>query len=232
MPSQSVIHTKRQIARAKITAAKILEKPEGQMAALKSLVPDFLTRAAQFEAADAQVRQIDTRAQVEIQEGLRALAPLAGAYDAARAAMDAKLGTAHAGSSTCATPDDLLRIAQELREELELQEAQPWAASLLAEFEPVIDAAVKEQAEASQAMKDLQKAQLARESASGALRPVFVSLRHLIRATFGRSAREYRELLDRRAGATPEEEEQESESASNEAAAPPRPTAPSAQAAK
>lgn len=53
-------------------------------------------------------------------------------------------------------------MAQELREELDLQEAQPWAASLLAELEPVVDATVKEQTEASQAMKDLQKAQVAR----------------------------------------------------------------------
>ena len=84
---------------------------------------------------------------------------------------------------------------------IEHNQAESWAATLLATFQPLVDKASKEQLEAAGALKTLQKAQTAREQAEVTARPVFVRFRRAVRATFGRSSREYRDLLDRRGSA-------------------------------
>jgi hypothetical protein len=58
------------------------------------------------------------------------------------------------------------------------------------------DAAAKEQKEASEAGKVAQKARQTRAAAAVAFRDALVPFRRVVRATFGRSSKAYRELLD------------------------------------
>jgi hypothetical protein len=73
-----------------------------------------------------------------------------------------------------------------------------WGGPALKRLSPLLDDAAREYAEQAGAYRALQKAQEKREEAARQGRGVFVSFRRVVRATFGRSSREYRDLADRR----------------------------------
>ncbi|MBN2191984.1 MAG: hypothetical protein JW751_04150 [Polyangiaceae bacterium] len=207
MASQNLEHIRRQIRRARGTVSMALSNPRPETASLVSLAPAFTEAAAAFERADAAVRGAQSASAKETAEALAALRPLAQQYDGVRSILAAKLGTPYRAASAYATPDDLITVCEAIEDELEARQAEPWTTPLLVALGPVLDAAVKEQLEGNAAMKALQKAQADREQAAGTLRPVFVSVRRSVRAAFGRSSREYRELRDRSAGAAEEEDD-------------------------
>jgi hypothetical protein len=89
-------------------------------------------------------------------------------------------------------------VAEAVEDVLEGHQAETWAAPLLDALASALEAAIRESAEGSAGLKGAQKAQLERDRAMAALRPTFVSFRRTVRIAFGRSSREYRELLDRR----------------------------------
>ncbi|MBN1774653.1 MAG: hypothetical protein JXB32_25555, partial [Deltaproteobacteria bacterium] len=99
----------------------------------------------------------------------------------------------------------LLNYAEDLEDVLDERQSEAWAKPMFDQMVGLLDAAVKEQTEASTAMQTLQKLQAARRLAAVEARPTFVQFRRVVRATFGRSSREYRSLLDRH-GIAPEED--------------------------
>jgi len=207
MASQNIEYTKRQIRRARATLDAVNANPRAETAAIGVLGGDFAAACEAFERADVAVRDAQRTATRETGEALTALAPLAQQHDAARGVLAAKVGVTFSAASLYATPDDLIGASEAIEHELEVHANEAWAAPLQAAFGPVLDAALKEQAEGAAALKALQKAQLAREQAAGALRPLFVSFRRAVRVALGRSSREYRELRDRMGGAAEELEE-------------------------
>jgi hypothetical protein len=206
MPDQSIVHTKRQLGRAKTIAQAALAAPATEQLVLKVLAPDMVAECTSYEAADAAVRGAEVVAEKELREAMQAMAPVTKAFDEVRVAVAAKTLVQFQAASSFTTPDDFLHAAEELESVLEQHQAEAWVAPVLAMFAPLIDSAVKEQSEASDAVKALQKAQLSREQADGKMRPVLVRFRRAVRATFGKSAREYLELRDRRGRVTDDEE--------------------------
>lgn len=197
MPSQSYQHTARQFERAAKTAQTTLSAAQPKTLAMTAIAPELIAAVDAFKATDATVRAAFAAAEREVKEALTALEPLTAAYESCRVVLDAKLGRSLPSAKTFATPDDLLRAAEALEDELEAQSAD-WAKPLLTVLVPALETASREQAESTTALKALQKAQAARESAAGAARPLFVAFRRAVRAELGSSAREYRELADRR----------------------------------
>ena len=98
--TQSIMHIKRQVSRAKATATAALDAPDGQWVPLKTMASDVLTSAAAFESADSEVRKLEAQSKKEVEEALQALTPLAQVYDTVRTVANAKLGATRAGSST------------------------------------------------------------------------------------------------------------------------------------
>ena len=211
MAAQSIAYTRRQLSRARNTATQALAAPEGQQVALRILAPDMIAQCNAFDAADTAAQQAAPAAKKEVAEGNQAMTALASQFDQAREVTAAKLGISYEAASAFATPDDLLNAAEDL--EAQLQNADPsWAEALLAASGAALETATREQKEGTDALKALQKAQLQREQAEGAMRPVLVRFRRGVRATFGSKSREYRELLDRRSrrpGEDPVEPEQQ-----------------------
>ena len=199
MANQSIIHTKRQIHRARQTASAALAAQGNPWVSLQCVANDFLASAGLFEHADAEVRRLEATVKATVAASQDTLAPLAQAYEEVRTVANAKLGAGHPGKASFGTPDDLVIAAQELREQLALCEAGGWTEPLCRVLNEAATRAVEARAEATALRKELQKAQQEREAAACAMRPVFVCFRRLVRCVFGRSSREYRELLDRRA---------------------------------
>jgi hypothetical protein len=108
---------------------------------------------------------------------------------------------------TFATPDDFFHSAEDLERQLEANAAEPWAPPLLAHFQPILDTAITEQQQASDALKAVQAAQLKREQVEGSARPLFVRFRRAVRSVFGRSSRQFRELLDKQGFGADDEDE-------------------------
>jgi hypothetical protein len=151
-----------------------------------------------FEGADAQVRELESQATERYRVAAATLEPAGRLYDEVRMVANAKLGAVYAGSCSFTTPDDLLTACQELRDRLALEQGAAWVGPLLKALGACAERALEALLSARAALKALQKAQQAREAAARALRPIFVWFRRLVRSVFGRSSREYRELLDRR----------------------------------
>lgn len=214
---QSLTHTQRQMGRARNTAEVVIAAPDGQYHLLKTIAPDMKSQSEAVAAAIAATLVAEKSSAKEVRESLETLAPLAKVFDQARLLGD-KGGFSYPAASTYATPDDLLRDAEQLEADLEAKKAEPWAASMLALLQPAVDKAAKESSEANAALKALQKAQMTRDQAIGVARPVFVNFRRAVRATFGRSSREYRELLDRRGSSEDDDDPN--------APVPPAPTGP------
>lgn len=207
MASQSIEHTKRQIRRARATLDAVTASPRPETAAVGVLGADFVAACAAFDRADEAVRDAQRIATRETAEALAALAPLAQQHDAARGVLQAKVGVVFSAASAYTTPDDLIGASEAIEHELDVHASEAWAPPIQSALGPVLDAALKEQAEGAAALKGLQKAQLAREQVAGALRPLFVGFRRAVRVAFGRSSREYQELRDRTGGGTDELDE-------------------------
>lgn len=207
MPGQSIEHVDRQLRRAKQLATEVAAAPEGEQLALIVIAVDLLSAIAPYEAAQSAVKAGERASAKEGAEALEAVAPLARFYDEARIAVSLKVpGTDFAASTGFDTPDDFLSAAGDLEDALGEHEKEPWAAPLLARLAPLLEAAVKEQHEASDARKALQKLQTTRAAAAAGTRPVFVKFRQAVRVAFGRTSRQYRELADRR-GAAPADDD-------------------------
>lgn len=215
--AQSLTHTLRQMSRSQMTAEEASKAPPTEHVAVKAIAPDLAAHYAAIVAANAAVAAAEKASGKEVRESLGAMEPLAKVFDELRL-LGEKLGTLYPAASQFRTPDDLIHAAEQLESDLELKKEEQWAAAGLAALGPVVDNAIKESTEANAALKALQKAQTARDQALGVARPVFVNFRRAVRASFGRSSRQYRELLDRRGG--PEEDEDPN------APVPPAPTGP------
>ena len=198
MPAQSITHTRRQLGRASATAKTALAAPADEQLALKALAPGMLAQCAAYDAADTAVRAAEFSATKEIRESLAALAPLRKIYEEARVAVAARGGTRYGSPTTFATPDDFLHAVEDMEDELSHATDDPWSVNLLTILTPLIESAVKERLEATDAQKALQQAQMARDQAEGMARPVLVQFRRAVRATFGSSAKAHLELRDRR----------------------------------
>lgn len=203
--AQSQTHTQRQMSRAQKTAELVIAAPAIEYALLKTIATEMVSQAVAVSAAIASVQAAEKSCAKEVREALDAMEPLAKAFDQARLLGD-RIGSSYPAASTYPTPDDLIRDAEQLEADLEAKKAEPWAASMLAILQPAVDKAAKESTEANAALKALQKMQTNREQILGVARPVFVNFRRAVRATFGRTSREYRELLDRR-GSSPEDDD-------------------------
>ncbi len=197
MAAQSIEFTRRQVARVKVTAETALAAPATEYVALKALAPDIVAQCNAFTAADDAVMAAEQAVKKEVSESTAALTELRGLFDRMREVTASKLGVTYEAASAFRTPDDLLNAAEDLEDTLRRGEAE-WADAVLTKYSPVLEAASKEYAEGSAALKALQQATLSREQAEGQLRPVLVRFRRAVRASFGSRSRQYREILDRR----------------------------------
>ncbi|HEY5960756.1 MAG TPA: hypothetical protein VIV60_29580 [Polyangiaceae bacterium] len=213
MPGQSITHTRRQLGRVENTAKAALAAPANEQLALKALAPGMLAHCEAYATADIAVRAAELSAKKEIRESLEALAPLKKIYEEARVAIAAKGGTVYAAATTFMTPDDFLHVAEDMEEELSRATGDDWAAGIVAILTPLIESATKERLEANDAQKALQRAQLARDQAEGAMRPVLVQFRRAVRATFDSSSKAHQELRDRRGHEVAAEETEETDAA-------------------
>ncbi|MBI4702783.1 MAG: hypothetical protein HY744_16815 [Deltaproteobacteria bacterium] len=87
-----------------------------------------------------------------------------------------------------------------MEQALEAAGEQQWAKTALGQLAPAVDGAAKEYTEQVAAGRALQKAQAARGRASDEAREILVPFRKAVRASFGRTSKEYRDLRDRRRG--------------------------------
>jgi hypothetical protein len=198
MSDQSYEHTDRQVGRAIPLAQTALAAPAGEVVALKALAPEVLTTAAAYQTAKVTLLTLERATAKETEEALAAQAPLAKAYDEAVGVVTAKVaGTSFAAASTFGTVDDFFIAAEDLEGVLEEHQAEAWAKPLLDRIAPLCDAAAKEQKEATEAGKAAQKARQHRAQAATTFRDALVPFRRVVRATYGRSSKEYRSLLDR-----------------------------------
>jgi len=203
---QSLDQTRRQVRRARVTVNAALADPRPETRGVAALAPAFLAACDVFDHADSVARGAHIVATKESGDVRAALAPLAQRYEAARAQVTARLGVAFpAVAAAGVTADELIAAAEAVEQELALCEGEAWAAALLGELGPLLDAAIREQEEDSIARRALKRAELAREQAACALRPVLVAMRRAVRVAFGRGSREYRELRDRVVPADPED---------------------------
>jgi len=204
--TQSNQITQRQFARVDEIVAKADATPPGEYVALKALCPDMTARSVTFRTADSAVKAQERVVKKELDEAIAASKPLRSFYDQAREAVMAKApGQTFPASVVLRTPTDLLNYSEDLEDVLDERQSETWAKPMFDKMVGLLDAAVKEQTEASTAMQTLQKLQAARRLAAVEARPTFVQFRRVVRATFGRSSREYRSLLDRQ-GIAPEED--------------------------
>lgn len=206
MSYQSLDQTRRQVRRARVTVNAALADPRPETRGVAALAPAFLAACDVFDHADSVARGAHIVATKESGDVRAALAPLAQRYEAARAQVTARLGAAFpAVAAAGVTAEELIAAAEAVEQELALREGEAWAAALLGELGPLLDAAIREQEEDSIARRALKRAELAREQAACALRPVLVAMRRAVRVAFGRGSREYRELRDRVVPADPED---------------------------
>lgn len=197
MAAQSIEFTRRQVSRVMVTANAALAAPAGEQVALKALAEDIIAQGRAFDAADKAVQAAERVAAKEVSESSAAMSKLRQMFDQMREVSAAKLNVTYEAASAFPTDDDLLNAAEDLEEGLQAGDPE-WATSVLEAFTPVLETASKEAAEGVSARKAVQQATLARDQAEGNLRPVLVRFRRAVRATFGSSARQYREILDRR----------------------------------
>ncbi|MBI5478834.1 MAG: hypothetical protein HY906_08265 [Deltaproteobacteria bacterium] len=178
-----------------------------QHPALAAVSPRVKGPAEAFLAAHERVRVAGSAAAKENEEALQALQPLAREYDAARAAIMANASHEQVGpaASQFATPDDLLKAAEDVEDVLHAHTGEQWAAGVLGAYAPVVEKATKEWAERVTAQSDLQKAQTARRDAAVALGGVMVHFRRAIRAVNGSTSREYHSIRGYRGKADDEQ---------------------------
>ncbi len=196
MFDENLDHTRRQVRRARATVNAALASPRAETVGVTALAPAFLAACDAFDHADSVARGAEIVATKESSDIRAALAPLARRYDAARAEVLARLGAPFSSVPADATPDELIAAAEAVEQTLGGHEGEAWAAALLGALGPSLDAAIQEQEEDNVARRSLKRAELAREQAACALRPVLVAMRRAVRVAFGRSSREYRELQD------------------------------------
>ena len=195
---QSNETTQRQIVRAEELVLRTAGTAATDFVALKALSSDMLRHCQAFKVADAAVKSAERSAAREVKEALDAMAPARKFFDETRQVLMAKVpGEVIQAAASFTTPDDFLAAVEDQESLLEAHKDQDWAKGLHEKIGGVLDAAMKEQKEATGALAALQKAKAERRSAALGARPLFVQFRRVVRATFGRQSREYRSLLDR-----------------------------------
>ncbi len=206
MSYQSLDQIRRQVRRARVTVRAALAAPRPEMQGVVALAPAFLAACDVFEHADSVARGAHIVATRESGDVRAALARLARRCEVARAEVMARLGAAlPAVPSPGAAADELIAAGEAIEQELALREGEAWAAASLDALGPLLDAAIREHEKDHVARGALRRAELAREQAAGALRPILVALRRAVRVAFGRGSREYRELRDRVVPADPDD---------------------------
>jgi hypothetical protein len=204
--AQSNEISQRQFTRVDEIIVKATATGPGEYVAIKALCPDMSAKSVTWKTADASVKAQERVTAKEIDEAVTASKPLRSFYDQVREVVMAKVpGQTYPAAVALKTPTDLLNYSEDVEDVLDERQSETWAKGLFDKMVVLLDAAVKEQNEASAAMQTLQKLQAARRLAAVEARPTFVQFRRVVRATFGRSSREYRSLLDRH-GIAPEDD--------------------------
>jgi hypothetical protein len=197
MPRQSIDILIRQFSRADQIARAALADESTERVALKAAAPDMVAATSAFFAANSQVARLEQTSAKEVAEAMTAQAPLAKLFDEVSPIVMKKVsGVAWVAASSFSTPDDFLKAAEGLEQVVEDHSGEAWAAPILTKLAALVDSAAKEQSKATEAVRALQKAKAARAQAAQAARDELVAFRRVVRATFGRSSREYRDLRD------------------------------------
>ena len=197
--AQSFEITQRQFVRAEASATAAAATPPTEQVALKAVLPEVMAHCQSFKVADSAVKSQERVTAKEVDEAVRASKPLRSFYDQTREVLMAKVpGQTYPASVTLKTPDDAINACEDVEDVLEERQGESWAKPLFDKMVPLLDSAVREQAEASVAMQTLQKVKAQRKAVALGARPTFVHFRRVVRATFGRTSKEYRSLLDRR----------------------------------
>lgn len=210
MGVQSQDITNRQYVRTEEIAAKAGADTSPDTAALRAILPAILAAIANWKERAAGVKEAARKAQEEGAQAIAALKPLGELYDRTREVVMLKVPAERfPAASTLVVPTDFLAKAEDLEDILDRHREEPWAKELFELMVPTLDTAVKEMSEGTEALNALQKAQAEMREAAAAARPLFVRFRRIVRATYGRSSREYRSLLDRQSSATEDDEADE-----------------------
>ncbi|MBI4706075.1 MAG: hypothetical protein HY744_33695 [Deltaproteobacteria bacterium] len=198
MSAQPIDHTVRQLLRADEIAKKALDAAEGELVGLKGLAPEMRAAAAAFASANELVRSMERALAKETAEGESAVRSLAVVYDELLALATRKAGFSGGAADSFATHDDFIAVAESMEQAFEAAGGEQWAKAALGKLAPAVDATAKEYTEQVAAGRALQKAQAQRARAADEAREILVPFRKAVRASFGRSSKEYRDLRDRR----------------------------------
>lgn len=197
MAVQPYDHVERQYRRTEEIGDQALAAPAGEKVGLKALTPEMKAAKQDFDGAQAGVRAAARVAFQEKDESETATGALRGVYSEILPMAALKVGFAGKAPTEYATDDDFFSEVEQLEMALQAHASEPWAGAPLAQVTAAADAAAKEYAESVEARRALQKAQAHRAEVVSQTRPVFVAFRRCVRATFGTSSKEYRDLLDK-----------------------------------
>ena len=198
MATQSFDHTTRQLNRAKEIAHAALQAPEQKQVGLKVLAPDMLATADAYLLADQHTAALERDLAKEAKESDRAVKRLESLYDEFLPVARHKADFEAPAASQYPTSDDFLAGAEELEAAFEQYQGEAWADTPLASLSDLSDQTAKEYADQIAVQRQLQKAEKRRASAAVEARTQLIPFRQVVRATFGRTSQEYRDLKDRR----------------------------------
>jgi hypothetical protein len=199
MPGQSYEHTTRQMTRGKEIAQASLQAPEGEQIGLKALATDLISEADAYLQADAHVAELERDLVKEAKESDLAIERLARSYDEFLPVAQHKAGFEGPAASQFATSDDFVAGAEQLEAAFEQHQGEAWADAARESLGGLIDETAKEYSEQVAMQRRLQKAEKRRAQAAADARVELVAFRKVVRATFGRTSKEYADLRDRRA---------------------------------
>jgi len=197
MAAQPYEHTTRQMNRAKEIGEAANEAPEGEQVALKTLAVDMIASADAYLVANGLVSELERQLVKEAKESDRALTRLTKTYDEFLPVARHRADFDGPAASMFATSDDFLAGAEALEATFEQFKGEPWAQAALSSLSALIDETAKEYSERVSAQRRLQKAEQRRAEAAVGARAELLPFRQVVRATFGSTSKEYRDLKDR-----------------------------------
>lgn len=229
MPGQSFDLINRQMNRAKQIADDALKAPEGEKLALKAISPDMLSAASKYISSDDLVKETERALAKEKGEAELAIKPLAKFYDEMLPIVAVKAGFSEGASSTFKITDDFVAAAEDMENALEENKEEEWAKPAHQKIGELLDTASKEYTDHVTVKRNLQKTQQSRVEAAEESRRVLIPFRQVVRSTFGRKSKEYRDLLDRR---HPTSDEEQTEKTDQTDQTPTTPTTPATEPTK
>jgi hypothetical protein len=185
------------MSRGKEIAQAALAAPESEQVGLKILAPGFLSVADAYLIADAHVADLVRDLAKEAKESDRALVRLEKSYDEFLPVARHKADFDAPAASQYATSDDFIAGAEALEDVFEQFKGEPWAQAALSSLSGLIDETAKEYSEQVAMQRQLQKAEQRRAKAAVEARAELLPFRQVVRATFGPTSKEYRDLKDR-----------------------------------